>query len=203
MHAGKLYNHFFRVLIFPLYKSMIRVKSTVLLLRITTTFSGPNDMFIAVLGPLMRPQLYKSPPSVCTVLQHQLNPFTSLLFYQWIFQVWRQFTWCFVTLQQYLRPVSEDTAKSDGGDCFKLGITGLETGKICLYNSSLILRPPLGTDTINGLFNPVYSVLGSVLFNHYVVVFGMLMLIGCRQVFWLIKFGLASFYCKLHNQRQK
>ena len=131
------------------------VKSTVLLLRITTTFSGPNDMFIAVLGPLMRPQLYKSPPTVCTDLKHQLNPFTSLLFYQWIFQVWRQFTWCFVTLQQYLRPVSEDTAKSDGGDCFKLGITGLETGKICLYNSSLILRPPLVTDTINGLFNRV------------------------------------------------
>ena len=61
----------------------------------------------------------------------------------------------FVILQQYLRPVSEDTAKSDGGDCFKLGITGLETGKICLYNSSLILRPPLGIDTINGLFNRV------------------------------------------------
>ena len=46
------YDHFFLVLNVPLYKSMVvgSDNATVSLLRITTTFSGLNDIFIAVLG---------------------------------------------------------------------------------------------------------------------------------------------------------
>ena len=75
------YDHFFTVLHFPLYKSMVvgSNNATVPLLRITTTFSGPNDIFIAVLRSTYETSCINPPPTNYTVLHHQLNPFTTLV----------------------------------------------------------------------------------------------------------------------------
>ena len=66
-----------------LYKSMVMGpdNATVPLLRITTTFSGPNDMFIAGLGSTNATTFscINPPPAFNTVLRQQLNPFTILV----------------------------------------------------------------------------------------------------------------------------